>query len=71
MLFCLLLLLLIALRVECAIPEHEVVGLPGWSGKLPTRQYSGYIPVDNPTTGKQLHYWLSCMTYLYRYRGVY
>ena len=56
-----LLLLLITLGVECAIPEHEVVSLPGWSGELPTRQYSGYIPVNqHSTTGKQLHYWLSC-----------
>ena len=54
----LFLLVLIALGVECAIPEHEVVSLPGWSGKLPTRQYSGYISLGNSTTGKQLHYWL-------------
>ena len=37
---------------------HEVTSLPGWSGKLPSKHYSGYIPVGK-TSGVpgHIHYW--------------
>lgn len=38
------------------IPNDLVKTLPGWSGPLPSPQYSGYIKLDS-TSGKQLHYW--------------
>jgi len=42
---------------SAAIPAHEITSLPGWKGALPTRQYSGYISVDDKH-GRFLHYWL-------------
>ena len=36
------------------IPEHFIESLPGWSGPLPSRQYSGYI---NVSATKHMHYW--------------
>ncbi len=38
-----------------AVPEHEITSLPGWSGALPSKQYSGYLDIPG---GKHLHYWL-------------
>ena len=44
------------------VPCYSVISgdliksLPGWSGPLPSPQYSGYIKL-NPTSGKRLHYW--------------
>lgn len=32
----------------------EILSLPGWSGKLPSRQFSGYLKGSNTTN---LHYW--------------
>lgn len=32
---------------------NEVLSLPGWEGPLPSRQFSGYLSLQN---GKQLHY---------------
>ena len=42
-----------------AIAEHEVKSLPGWKGALPSRHYSGYLPVGK-TSGSPgyIHYWL-------------
>jgi hypothetical protein len=51
-----LLLSAFALLTEAAVPADEVLSLPGWKGKLPTRQYSGYVEIDEKT-GKSLHYW--------------
>eukprot|EP00118_Oscarella_pearsei_P025188 m.307689 g.307689 ORF g.307689 m.307689 type:complete len:454 (+) comp42636_c0_seq1:59-1420(+) len=43
-----------------AIPEHEIKSLPGWDRPLPSRQYSGYLPVDTSKTHYRfLHYWVS------------
>lgn len=42
--------------LRAAVPGDEVKALPGWSGSLPTRQYSGYISVDDKN-GRYLHYW--------------
>jgi serine carboxypeptidase-like clade 1 len=40
----------------CAdIPDDLITSLPGFSGALPTKQYSGLIQV--PGTQKYLHYW--------------
>jgi len=35
----------------------EIVALPGWSGALPSKQYSGYLDVG-ARKFKHLHYWL-------------
>ena len=35
-----------------AIPGHEITSLPGWEGSLPTKMYSGYIPVGNTSGTK-------------------
>lgn len=35
--------------------NDEVTSLPGWDGKLPSRQFSGYLAVGKT---KKLHYWL-------------
>jgi len=34
----------------------EVTSIPGWSGALPSKHYSGYLPVANST--RMLHYYL-------------
>ena len=52
----LIFLLAVFTAINAAIPDHEVSGLPGWNGSLPTRQYSGYIPVDSAMT-RFIHYW--------------
>eukprot|EP00937_MAST-01D_sp_MAST-1D-sp2_P001838 g1838.t1 len=58
----LLLALLYALAIW-AIPaqrsapaQHEVTSLPGWNGTLPSRHYSGLVPIGK--TGRSLHYYL-------------
>ncbi len=51
-----LLLALVASPALGAIPEHLIQSLPGWKGALPSKQYSGYIKLDQ-TSGKNLHYW--------------
>jgi len=49
----------LALLPLAAISEHEIKSLPGWTGKLPSRQYSGYLPVGNSSgTPGYIHYWL-------------
>lgn len=37
------------------VAKDEVIRLPGWNGSLPSRQWSGYLPVGEQ---KRLHYWL-------------
>ena len=51
-----LLLLFLPLLLKAAVPTDEIISLPGWERKLPTRQYSGYVEIDEHT-GKSLHYW--------------
>jgi len=40
---------------SAAYAPDEILSLPGWSGKLPSRQYSGYLNGSDTT---RLHYWL-------------
>jgi hypothetical protein len=44
---------------HAAIPSDRVASLPGWPGELPSKHYSGLIPVGNKTGSPgHLHYWL-------------
>ena len=43
------------LLAPLAFTADEVTSLPGWSGPLPSRQFSGYLDVG---ASKHLHYWL-------------
>lgn len=43
---------------ECAIPGDEITSLPGWKAPLPSKMYSGYIPVGKTSGVKgHIHYW--------------
>lgn len=55
-LFTCLVVALGAAVAHAAISADEVTSLPGWSGDLPSKQYSGYLTVDE-TMGRRLHYW--------------
>jgi hypothetical protein len=47
--------------VTAACAAAAVSALPGWSGPLPSRHYSGYVDVSaepGTTPGRFLHYWL-------------
>jgi carboxypeptidase C (cathepsin A) len=37
-----------------AYAPDEITSLPGWTGALPSKQYSGYLHGSNTT---RLHYW--------------
>ncbi len=50
------LVVLIASPCLADIPEDLIHSLPGWNGALPSKQYSGYIKLDN-TSEKYFHYW--------------
>jgi hypothetical protein len=41
--------------VSGAYAPDEITNLPGWTGPLPSQQYSGYL---NATSSTHLHYWL-------------
>jgi len=47
--------------VWSAVPADEVTSLPGWTGPLPSKHYSGFFSVANKTGGNggYLHYWLA------------
>jgi len=50
---------MLSLLSFAVIPEHLVTSLPGWSGSLPSKHYSGYLPVGNLSGTKGfIHYWL-------------
>ena len=51
--------LLIQNTVSCyAVNSDDLIeSLPGWSGPLPSPQYSGYIKLNPATSGKRLYYW--------------
>jgi carboxypeptidase C (cathepsin A) len=40
---------------SAAVAADEVLALPGWTGALPSKQYSGYL---NASDTSHLHYWL-------------
>ena len=42
------------ISLYAAPAADEILSLPGWTGALPTKQYSGYLSL---TSGSQLHYW--------------
>ena len=49
---------------RAAIQAHEVTALPGFDGPLPSKHYSGYLPVGK-TSGApgMIHYWyIECET---------
>ena len=50
---CLIALASLAAVAMCAITADEITSLPGWSGALPSKQYSGYLSFGS----KHLHYW--------------
>ena len=51
-----LLALLVALpAARAAVDADEITSLPGWEGALPSRQWSGFLPIGG---GKNYHYWL-------------
>jgi len=41
---------------NAAVPADLITSLPGWDGDLPSKHYSGYLPVGKDGT-KFLHYW--------------
>ncbi len=46
--------------VFAAPSSQEILSLPGWNEKLPTKQYSGLIDVGVPPSGQGrmlMHYW--------------
>ena len=46
--------------VQAAVPADEITTLPGWTGKLPSRHYSGFFPTTTDgSTDSMLHYWLT------------
>ena len=51
-----LMLMLLAGSSLADIPSDQIKSLPGWNGALPSKQYSGYIKLDQ-TSGKHFHYW--------------
>jgi carboxypeptidase C (cathepsin A) len=48
--------------IRAAIPEHEVKSLPGWSGNLPSRTWSGHLnaghDVQNGQNYTMLHWYM-------------
>ena len=52
---------LTAALVLAAVPADEITSLPGWTGKLPSKHYSGFFPttLDGAAGGGMLHYWLT------------
>lgn len=51
------LLLAVQHTVNAVVPSDEIVALPGWTGKLPSRQFSGYVTLDSGGE-RRMHYWL-------------
>ena len=50
----------LAVSAYAAVAADEVTSLPGWTGPLPSKHYSGYFPttIDGSSAG-MLHYWLT------------
>ena len=50
--------LILLFTVHAAVQEDLVTALPGYSGELPSKHYSGYISTGELSGQKgQLHYW--------------
>ena len=50
---------LLSLAVTPQAASDEITFLPGWTGALPSKHYSGYLPVGNASGSPgMLHYWL-------------
>ena len=46
--------------VRSAVASDEVTSLPGWTGPLPSKHYSGYFPTTiDGSSSRMLHYWLT------------
>jgi len=50
---------LLACNTFAAVKEDEIKELPGWSGPLPSRQWSGYLTVSGDHGDKKYHYWFA------------
>ena len=37
-------------KASAAVAADEVLSLPGWTGALPTKQYSGYLSISGKNT---------------------
>lgn len=62
-------LALASLIATSAIASDEVTSLPGWAGALPSKQYSGYLPVGQTSGVKgYIHYWYAWLS-VERQRG--
>ena len=58
--FSLAAVLLSAVLVHADVPADEITSLPGWTGKLPSKHYSGFFPTTTDgSQGAMLHYWLT------------
>lgn len=56
--FCISLLVALPLLTLAQPPNHEITSLPGWDGPLPSKMYSGYLPVGKTSGVKgHIHYW--------------
>ena len=55
---CLLSTILLVNDVFGVIEKDEVKSLPGYEGKLPSKQYSGYLKIPNVSPNRYYHYWL-------------
>eukprot|EP01038_Epipyxis_sp_PR26KG_P015132 gene15132-20371_t len=53
--FSLILFLFNIIGLNGAYQPDEIISLPGWSGALPSKQYSGYLNAS--ASGTNLHYW--------------
>ena len=52
--------LLSAVWVHAEVASDEITTLPGWTGKLPSKHYSGFFPTTlDGSKGGMLHYWLT------------
>jgi hypothetical protein len=47
----------LSLSAQAAVAADEVTSLPGWTGPLPSRHYSGYLEARNGT--HHIHYYLT------------
>jgi carboxypeptidase C (cathepsin A) len=53
------LLVVFTATLRAAIDADEVTSLPGWSGSLPSKMYSGYIQVPGDAGSKYYHYFFT------------